>query len=135
MVIQFSTLFRIISRQWPLLPIYCLILYFLGIVELTNYCYCFVKCILVFFHSTFSSVSGFHSISLLSDPISESKDQFRITSSEMKLAVSAWVTIDQVLLNDHKLMPSANFLNINWFGSYFLCIFISKFVLFRLCPF
>ena len=62
---------------------YCLILYFLGIVELTNYC--FVKCILIFFHSTFGSVSELHNIK---DPISESKDQFRITSSEMKLAIS-----------------------------------------------
>ena len=51
---------------------YCLILYFLSILELTNYC--FAKCILVFFHSAFGSVSGFHNTSLLSDPISESKD-------------------------------------------------------------
>ena len=87
------------SRQWPLLPIFCLIMYLLGIVELTNYC--FVKCILVFFDSAFGSASGFHNVSLLSDPISESTDQFRITSSEMKLAVSAWVTIGQALLNDH----------------------------------
>ena len=68
----------------------------------------------------------FYHISLLPDPISESKDQFRTTSSEMKLAVSAWVTIDQVLLNDHKWMLSANFLHINWtasseFGTYRLC--------------
>ena len=80
-------------------------------MELTNYC--FAKCILVFFHSAFGFVSGFRNISLLSDTISESKDQYLIASSEMKLAVSAWVTIDQVLLNDRKSMPSANFLKIH----------------------
>ena len=91
------------SRQWPLTPILLsdiVLLYFLGIVKLTNDC--FAKCILVFFHNAFGSVLEFHNISLLPDPISESKDQFRIMSSEMKLAVSAWVTLDQVLLNDHK---------------------------------
>ena len=92
-------------------------------MELTNDC--FAKCILVFFHSAFGSVLGFHNISFLSDPISESKDQFRITASEMKLAVSAWATISQVLLNDHKGMSSANCLNPNWFDTYFLCIYIT----------
>ena len=120
------------SSHWHLLPILLPDIAFLGHPVINC---CFAKCILVFLHSTLGSVSGLHNISLLSDPISESKDQFQITSSEMKLAVSARVTIDQVLLNDHKLMPSANFLNINWFGTYFLCILISQFVLFRLCPF
>ena len=45
---------------------YCLILYFLGIVELTNDYV--AKCIVVFFHSAFGSVSGFHNTRLLSDP-------------------------------------------------------------------
>ena len=37
-------------------------MYFLGILELKNYSY--PKCILVFFHSDFRSVSGFHNISV-----------------------------------------------------------------------
>ena len=60
------------SRQWPLLHILLPDIVFLGIVELTNYC--FTKCILVFFHSAFGSASEFHNTSLLSDLISESKD-------------------------------------------------------------
>ena len=49
------------------------------------------------------------------------RTQFGIMSSEMKLAVLAWISIDQFLLNYHKLMRTANFLYINWFGTYFLC--------------
>ena len=89
------------SCQWPLLPLLLPDIVFLGHRGINNLLLCKMH-ISFCFHSTFGSVSGFHNISLRSDPISESKDHFRITSSEMAFAVSAWVTKDRVLQNDHK---------------------------------
>ena len=70
------------SRQWPLLPIILPAIVFLGQRGIN-------KALLCKMHISFLSVlsQGFITLSLLSNPISESKDQFRITSSEMKLAV------------------------------------------------
>ena len=99
---------------------YCLILYLLGIVELTNYC--FTKCILVSFTALLVLSQGFITQIFCQTPFPNQRTQFRITSSEMKLTVSAGVSADQFLLNDHKWMSSAEVLYINWFGTYLLRI-------------
>ena len=59
------------SRQWPLLPILLPDVVFLGHRGINKLL--LSKCILIFFHSDFGFVSGFHNTSLLSDPISESR--------------------------------------------------------------
>ena len=71
------------SRQWPLIPILLPDIVFLEHRGISKLLLC--KMHISFFHSAFGSVLEFHNISLLPDPISESEDQFRIMSSEMKL--------------------------------------------------
>ena len=85
------------SRQWPLLSKLLPDLVFLGRRGIN-------KLLLCKMHVSACSVlsQGFIIHVFCRTPFPNQWNQLRTTSSEMKLAVSAWVSINQLLLNDHK---------------------------------